>query len=49
MNTPTKITLVRICLIPVFVAVFLIDAIPYGKFIALGIFAIASITDWLDG
>ncbi len=49
MNTPTKITLVRICLIPVFVAVFLIYAIPYGKFISLGIFAIASLTDWLDG
>ena len=49
MNTPTKITLVRICLIPVFVAVFLIDAIPYGKFIALGIFFFSSITDWLDG
>ena len=49
MNTPTKITLVRICLIPFFVAFFLIDAMPYGKFIALGIFALASLTDWLDG
>lgn len=49
MNTPTKITLVRICLIPIFVAVFLIDAIPYGKFIALAVFAVASATDWLDG
>lgn len=49
MNTPTKITIFRICLIPVFVSVFLIDAIPYGKFIALGVFLIAAATDWLDG
>lgn len=49
MNTPTKITLIRICLIPIFVAVFFIDAIPFGKFIALGIFALASLSDWLDG
>lgn len=49
MNTPTKITLARICMIPVFVALFLIDAIPYGKFIATFIFIIASLTDWLDG
>ena len=49
MNTPTKITIFRICLIPVFVSVFLIDAIPYGKFIALGVFMIAAVTDWLDG
>lgn len=49
MNLPTKITLVRICLIPVFVTVFLLDVIPYGKFIATFVFMIASLTDWLDG
>ena len=49
MNLPTKLTVTRIVLIPIFVAVFLIDSIPYGKFIALGIFIIASFTDWLDG
>ena len=49
MNIPTKITLVRIILIPVFVAFFFIDPIPYNRIIAAGIFALASLTDWLDG
>lgn len=49
MNLPTKITVVRIVLIPVFVAVFLIEQIPYNRFIATGIFILASLTDWLDG
>jgi len=49
MNLPTKITLIRILLIPAFVAVFFLDVIPYNRLIALGIFALASLTDWLDG
>lgn len=49
MNLPTKITLIRIFLIPLFVAIYLIDAIPYNTFIATGIFIVASMTDWLDG
>lgn len=49
MNTPTKITIARICLIPVFVTVFLLEVIPYGKFIATFVFIIAALTDWLDG
>ncbi|MBQ2712702.1 MAG: CDP-diacylglycerol--glycerol-3-phosphate 3-phosphatidyltransferase [Clostridia bacterium] len=49
MNLPNKITLARIMLIPIMVAVFYIDAIPYAPLWAAGIFAIASFTDFLDG
>lgn len=49
MNLPTKITIARIVLIPVFIAVFFIDAIPFNRFIATAVFMIASFTDFLDG
>lgn len=49
MNLPNKITCVRIALIPVFVLFYMIDVIPYGKLIATLIFAIACLTDLLDG
>ena len=48
MNLPTKITLVRILLIPIFVALYLIN-FPGNTIYATVIFAIASLTDWLDG
>ena len=48
MNLPTKITVARLVLIPVFVALYLIN-FPYHEFIATGIFIVASLTDWLDG
>ena len=48
MNLPTKITLVRILLIPVFVALYLIDFTANTLYATI-IFAIASLTDWLDG
>ena len=48
MNLPTKITLIRILLVPVFVALFLID-FPYHYFCALAVFVIASLTDYFDG
>lgn len=50
MNTPNKLTCLRVILIPFFVAAMLI---PFGnganKWVALGIFVIASLTDTLDG
>ena len=50
MNLPNKLTILRVILIPFFVA-FLMDAfhIPGTKWIALAIFIIASLTDMLDG
>lgn len=51
MNLPTKLTFLRIFMIPVFVVFFFIrlEAFPYFKFIALFFFALASFTDFLDG
>lgn len=54
MNIPNKITVFRFCLIPVFTVAFLLEtAFPDSKqlidFIALFIFAVASISDFFDG
>lgn len=49
MNLPNKLTLIRIFMIPVFVAVFYINAIPYNFVISAVIFALAAFTDFLDG
>ncbi len=48
MNLPNKLTLLRIILVPFFM-LFLYWEIPYHFLIALILFAIASITDALDG
>ncbi len=49
MNLPNKITLTRICMIPLFAAVFYLDVIPYNYLIAAVIFLVAALTDALDG
>ena len=49
MNTPNKLTTVRIILGPIFTAILLISAIPHRFLISLVVFIIASITDYLDG
>lgn len=54
MNLPNRLTLFRVILIPFFVVFMLVDFGPGAceslyKWIALGIFAIASLTDMLDG
>lgn len=49
MNLPNKLTLLRVFMVPVFLVFALVDSIPYREFWALGFFALASITDWLDG
>ena len=49
MNLPNKITLTRICLIPVFAVIFLVEAIPYRGLIACAVFVLAACTDFLDG
>ncbi|MGI5912807.1 MAG: CDP-diacylglycerol--glycerol-3-phosphate 3-phosphatidyltransferase [Syntrophomonadaceae bacterium] len=48
MNLPTKLTVLRIILIPVFV-VLLLNKLPYGDYLAAAIFIIAACTDSLDG
>lgn len=50
MNTPNKLTVLRVLMIPFFVAFMLYELVPgYDKWIALAIFAIASLTDFFDG
>ncbi|MDF0479738.1 CDP-diacylglycerol--glycerol-3-phosphate 3-phosphatidyltransferase [Vagococcus sp. PNs007] len=60
MNLPNKLTVIRICMIPVFLIVVADvmawgnmsiagTAIPVNQFVGMIIFAVASITDWLDG
>lgn len=49
MNLPNKITIFRVILIPFFLVALLVDAIPAGKWIALGIFIVASLSDMVDG
>lgn len=50
MNLPNKLTLIRVLLIPFFIIFMLVDIFGGAdKYIALAIFAIASITDMLDG
>lgn len=49
MNLPNKLTVLRIILVPFFVLFLLMDSIPYNYLWALIVFAVASITDCLDG
>ncbi len=52
MNLPNKITLTRICLIPLFVLFFYLDVFPgraWNYIIAGLIFVVAASTDFLDG
>lgn len=50
MTTASKITLIRVALIPAFLLVFLLSpAHLWLKWLALGIFILASLTDYVDG
>jgi CDP-diacylglycerol---glycerol-3-phosphate 3-phosphatidyltransferase len=48
LNLPNALTLLRIMLVPV-VVVALLDETTYGDAIAAGVFALAALTDTLDG
>jgi len=48
MNTPNKLTLLRVVIAPIFMYFYLLDAY-YMKLIALGLFIIAALTDMADG
>ena len=49
MNLPNKLTILRIVMIPVFMAFFFLTMIPYNYFIAAIVFVLAAATDFLDG
>ncbi|MCD8382545.1 MAG: CDP-diacylglycerol--glycerol-3-phosphate 3-phosphatidyltransferase [Clostridiales bacterium] len=48
MNTANKITIFRVILIPVFVVVCYLEA-PVAQWVALGLFIVASLSDFVDG
>ena len=48
LNVPNVLTLLRILLVPV-VVVALLDETPNGDLLAAIVFALASVTDWVDG
>ena len=49
MNLPNKITIFRVCMIPVFLVFMLVPGISYGNYIATAVFVIACLSDALDG
>lgn len=60
MNIPNRITVSRICLIPIFVLIMVLDfgwgdmtllgaTMPVEHFVGAMIFIVASLTDWIDG
>lgn len=48
MNLPNKLTIARMCMVPLFMIALLINT-PLSRLIATVIFAVASLTDMLDG
>ena len=48
MNLPNKLSMLRICMVPVFVALALVEA-QWAQLTALAVFCLASLTDLLDG
>ncbi|MBR5156580.1 MAG: CDP-diacylglycerol--glycerol-3-phosphate 3-phosphatidyltransferase [Clostridia bacterium] len=49
MNTPNKLTILRVVLIPFFMLFAMYNIVPFSWLIALAIFIIAFFTDMLDG
>lgn len=50
MNIPNKLTVVRIALVPVFVVLMALTYLAdWIKYVALGVYVVASLTDYLDG
>ena len=49
MNLPNKLTILRVIMIPLVMVFYMVEAIPYGKIVALVLFVIAAVTDFLDG
>ena len=49
MNLPNKLTLLRLCLVPVFVVVMMVSNAVWASAVGLVLFILASLTDMLDG
>jgi CDP-diacylglycerol---glycerol-3-phosphate 3-phosphatidyltransferase len=49
MNTPNKLTMLRIFMVPVFMVLLLFNQIPFHIIFALAVFILASVTDLIDG
>lgn len=49
MNTPNKLTLLRVLMIPLYIAAMLLLPFPWNALIGAAIYAIASATDAIDG
>ena len=49
MNLPNRLTILRIIIIPFFIFFLMTDFFPFWKWIAIGLFIAASLTDFLDG
>ena len=49
MNLPTKLTLLRIVMIPVFILLFYIPLFGINNYLLTGLFILAGLTDWFDG
>ncbi|MCM1289088.1 MAG: CDP-alcohol phosphatidyltransferase family protein [Corallococcus sp.] len=48
MNLPNKLTILRICMIPLFIAAYFLP-FSWAPWVAVGIFVLAAFTDFLDG
>jgi len=49
MNLPNKITIFRVFMIPLFVVLMMLQRIPGNEFYALAVYAVACVSDALDG
>jgi len=49
-NLPNQLTIIRICMVPLFIACFFLDGIlPWWNYLAAALFFFADITDIVDG
>lgn len=49
MNTPNKLTLLRVILVPLFMVFMMYEWFHYSRLVAAAVFLLAFATDWLDG
>lgn len=49
MNLPNKLSVLRLCMVPVFVVIMMLSDALWANIVGLALFAIASYTDMLDG